>query len=172
MSDAVPAGGTPITPGEWQSRVATLRTLLTEGGLGPEEVAADLRAVLESITFRSADERSWLHDGDGWRCWDGSRWLPALPPPQLRLHRVMFEEVPEPPDEPSLGVFAPTHLVPSAGLAAWDVPDPSREPVATLDPSLAVEVTEQRADGWAFVTCSNGWTCWLDGRRLVPLPPA
>jgi hypothetical protein len=40
--------------------------------------------------------------------------------------------------------------------------------VARLDPGLAVQVLEQRPEGWAQVRCSNGWAAWVDGRSLVP----
>jgi hypothetical protein len=68
----------------------------------------------------------------------------------------------------SVSPFAPTHVVPDAGMPAWDAPDPQR-PVATqLDARLAVEVIEQRADGWAHIRCSNDWSAWVDGRLLIP----
>ncbi|HEV3452011.1 MAG TPA: hypothetical protein VG869_12500 [Acidimicrobiia bacterium] len=62
--------------------------------------------------------------------------------------------------------FAPTHVIPAGGLPAWAVPDPGEPAVATLDPGLAVELLERRDDGWARVACSNGWSAWVDGRRL------
>lgn len=67
--------------------------------------------------------------------------------------------------------FAPTHLVPGTGVAAWDVPDPARAPVAQLDPGLPVRLFEQRPDGWAHVGCSNGWSTWVDGRLLNEVDP-
>jgi hypothetical protein len=39
-----------------------------------------------------------------------------------------------------------------------------------LDPGLEVRRVEQRDDGWAHIVCSNDWTTWVDGRRLVELP--
>jgi hypothetical protein len=65
--------------------------------------------------------------------------------------------------------FVPTHRVPAGGLWAWNEPDPTRSADATLDAGLEVRVLEQRADGWARVLCSNGWSAWTDGRRLVAL---
>lgn len=65
--------------------------------------------------------------------------------------------------------FVATHLVPADSLPAWEQPDPTRSPVATLDPGLDVRRVEQREDGWALVVCSNGWSAWVDGRRLVAL---
>lgn len=67
--------------------------------------------------------------------------------------------------------FVPTHLIPAEGMAAWDVPDPARVPIAHLDPGLPVRLFEQRPDGWAHVGCSNGWSTWLDGRLLAHVDP-
>ncbi|MEU3950466.1 hypothetical protein [Streptomyces sp. NPDC029526] len=64
--------------------------------------------------------------------------------------------------------FRPTHVVPRHGLPAWEAPDPSR-PTAGLDPLLPVRLTESRGD-WGHVLCSNGWSAWVDGRRLVAVP--
>lgn len=60
-------------------------------------------------------------------------------------------------------------LVPVGGLDAWAQPDPAQPPVARLDPGLEVWTVERRGD-WTQVRCSNGWTGWIDGRRL-PLAP-
>jgi hypothetical protein len=67
--------------------------------------------------------------------------------------------------------FVPTHRVPAGGLSAWNEPDPTRSADATLDAGLEVRVLEQRADGWARVLCSNQWSAWTDGRRIVGLEP-
>lgn len=69
---------------------------------------------------------------------------------------------------PAAASFAPTDVVPAEGLPAWGVPDPARTPVAQLDPHLPVRTLERRPDGWAHVQCSNGWSAWVDGRRLLP----
>lgn len=69
---------------------------------------------------------------------------------------------------PPAAAYAPSHAVPDGGLAAWDVPDGTRPPTATLDPGLDVQVLEQRGQ-WAHVVCSNGWDAWVDAGRLVPL---
>ncbi len=67
--------------------------------------------------------------------------------------------------------YTQTHVVPTEGLPAWNQPDGSGPPAATLDPGLDVQVIESRAD-WAHVRCSNGWEAWVDGRRLVESQPA
>ena len=69
------------------------------------------------------------------------------------------------------GGWAATHLVPEGGLGAWTTPDPTQPATATLGGGLDVRVL-QRADDWAFVECSNGWTAWTDGRWLVTIPAA
>ncbi len=62
--------------------------------------------------------------------------------------------------------WAPTHRVPDEGMAAWAAPDPSRPPAVSLGGSLELVVAE-RAGDWARVVAVNGWTGWVDGRRLV-----
>ena len=63
--------------------------------------------------------------------------------------------------------WAPSHVVPAGGLAAWRTPDPAGPVIARLDPGLPVLVTE-RAGDWAHVGASNGWAGWVDGRSLLP----
>ncbi len=79
------------------------------------------------------------------------------------------EELPAPPtdagaDQP----WAPTHAVPAEGMNAWAEPDPSQSPTAALQPRVELRVDEMRG-AWAHVTGSNGWTGWVDGRRLLEL---
>ncbi|MDI3408804.1 hypothetical protein [Streptomyces cavernicola] len=64
--------------------------------------------------------------------------------------------------------FLPTHVVPPDGLATWSAPDATR-PMVALDPLLPVQVIERRGD-WARALCSNGWSAWVDGRLLLPVP--
>ncbi|MFM9370412.1 hypothetical protein [Streptomyces sp. Da 82-17] len=64
--------------------------------------------------------------------------------------------------------FLPTHVVPPDGLPTWSSPDATR-PTAPLDPLLPVQVVERRGD-WACALCSNGWSAWVDGRLLLPVP--
>jgi RsiW-degrading membrane proteinase PrsW (M82 family) len=68
-----------------------------------------------------------------------------------------------PPEKPA---WAPTHLVPPGGMAAWAHPDPSSPPLVNLPERLEL-VIEQRAGAWAFVRAVNGWRGWVDGRRLI-----
>jgi protease PrsW len=68
-------------------------------------------------------------------------------------------------------VFAPTHRVPVEGLPAWPIPNGSG-PATPLAGGLELEVIQRAAD-WAQVRASNGWTGWVDGRRVLPrTPPA
>jgi hypothetical protein len=60
----------------------------------------------------------------------------------------------------------PTHLAPDGGLPAWSAPDPALAPVVTLDARLELAVAE-RAGDWARVVAVNGWTGWVDARRLL-----
>ncbi|MGD0019197.1 MAG: PrsW family intramembrane metalloprotease [Candidatus Limnocylindrales bacterium] len=71
---------------------------------------------------------------------------------------------PAPPPAPP--AWAPTHLVPPGGMAAWDAPDPSRPAMLNLPERLEL-VVESRAGAWAHVRAVNGWRGWVDGRRLV-----
>ncbi len=68
---------------------------------------------------------------------------------------------------PAAPVWTPNARVPAAGMPAWDYPDPSRQPVVTLAPGLDLLVAEQAGD-WVRVVAVNGWTGWVDGRRLLP----
>jgi protease PrsW len=63
-------------------------------------------------------------------------------------------------------VWAPTHVVPTGGLPAWDAPDPTRPPMAMLSERVELIVVA-RAGAWAQVRGVNGWTGWVDGRRIV-----
>jgi hypothetical protein len=67
--------------------------------------------------------------------------------------------------------FTPTHVVPNGGLQAWATPDPSQPAVATIEARVEVIVREERG-AWAEVLCSNGWSAWVDGRRLVAVGAA
>lgn len=87
---------------------------------------------------------------------------PSGPPPPVPA-------APPSPPPPSAPAWVPTHAVPSGGLPAWANPDPSVPPVTTLDARLPVRL--DRVDtGWGHLTCSNGFTCWVDAGRLDELP--
>lgn len=58
-----------------------------------------------------------------------------------------------------------THTVPGGGMSAWAEPDPGLAPIAKLVARVELQVTETRG-AWARVTGSNGWTGWVDARKL------
>ncbi len=66
---------------------------------------------------------------------------------------------------PAAGAFAPTHLVPAGGLPSWAVPDGST-PATPLAPGLPLELVQRLGD-WAQIRAVNGWSGWVDARRLV-----
>lgn len=70
---------------------------------------------------------------------------------------------PAPPVAPA---WSSTHLVPQGGLQAWAAPNPALPSVVTLEAGLDVVVAD-RAGDWARVVAVNGWTGWVDARRLV-----
>jgi hypothetical protein len=53
-------------------------------------------------------------------------------------------------------------------MPAWPAPDPSVPPGVTLAERLDLRVVE-RAGDWAHVVASNGWSGWVDARRLVAI---
>ncbi len=80
---------------------------------------------------------------------------------------VPVQAAPPPPPPPAAPTWTPSHRVPDEGMAAWAAPDPSLPPVVTLGGRLELIVAELAGD-WARVVAVNGWTGWVDGRRLVP----
>lgn len=69
----------------------------------------------------------------------------------------------------SSGGFVATHVAPPDGLQAWDAPDPTRPVVAQVQPGVRMQLMEQRG-AWGHVLFSNGWSGWVDARRLVAAP--
>lgn len=89
--------------------------------------------------------------------------LAALPDISAAVPQAAAAAVPAAP-----AGWTPTHLVPVAGMAAWDAPDPSRPQMVTLAGGVQLSIVEERG-AWAHVMGSNGWTGWVDGRLLVRL---
>lgn len=77
---------------------------------------------------------------------------------------------PVPPAPPTAPAFRPTHRVPSGGMSAWTAPDPALKAVTRIDGRVELEVL-QRAGDWAHIVCSNGWSAWVDGRRIEEIGP-
>ena len=108
-------------------------------------------------------EGGWGHVecSNGWWTWVDGRSLEQLPP-----------AVPAPPrTAPGRALFTPTHVIPVGGLAAFSAHDASVAALATLDPGVSVQVVDRWGD-WARIACCNGWTAWVDGRRLRPAVPS
>jgi hypothetical protein len=63
--------------------------------------------------------------------------------------------------------FVATHVVAPPGLLAWEHPDPSEQPVATLAAGVELRVIGE-SGAWARVVAANGWEGWVDGRALPP----
>jgi RsiW-degrading membrane proteinase PrsW (M82 family) len=89
---------------------------------------------------------------------------PAVAPAQAVVAET--EPAPQPAAPLATPAWAPTHLVPPGGMAAWDAPDPSRPPIYNLPERLEL-VVESRVGAWALVRAINGWRGWVDGRWLV-----
>ncbi|WP_045696528.1 hypothetical protein [Streptomyces rubellomurinus] len=70
-----------------------------------------------------------------------------------------------PSGPPGAPAFRPTHRVPSGGMSAWTAPDPALTAVTRIDARVELQVLE-RAGDWAHIVCSNGWSAWVDGRRI------
>lgn len=95
---------------------------------------------------------------------------------ETRIHEPIKAVVEEAPIEdgqpvPAESGFAPTHIVPAGGMRAWAEPDPSQQPASRLEAGVELKVTETRGD-WAHGLGSNGWTGWVDARRLLSVGEA
>ncbi len=93
--------------------------------------------------------------------------VPAQPSVAAAPQPAVPVAPPPPPPPPAAPAWYPTHRVPDEGMAAWAAPNPSLPPIVTLGGRLDLLVVE-RAGDWARVVAVNGWTGWVDGRRLVP----
>jgi hypothetical protein len=89
----------------------------------------------------------------------------ASPVPTYTASPVPAHSESPPIADEAVAAWAPTHRVPVEGLDAWQEPDPAAAPIARLDAGLEVRV--ERTDGaWAQIVCENGWSAWVDDRRL------
>jgi RsiW-degrading membrane proteinase PrsW (M82 family) len=93
----------------------------------------------------------------GW----GQHMQPSQPAP---MSEPAAAPAPTPAPPPA---WTPSHRAPDEGLAAWAAPDPSQPPIVSLAGRLELVVVD-RAGDWARVIAINGWTGWVDARRLVP----
>lgn len=138
-------------------------------------------ARLEARVQLRVDERrgAWARvtGSNGWSGWvDDRRLLPmggapavmpaAVPAPAYTPAPAFTAPIPVMAAQPA--VFAPSHQVPAGGMQAWATPDPAAAPAAELAARVQLRIDETRG-AWARVTGSNGWTGWVDARRLLPL---
>ncbi|HSM02137.1 MAG TPA: hypothetical protein VK960_06875 [Acidimicrobiia bacterium] len=101
---------------------------------------------------------------------------PAQDPQPEPTPEPMAVAAPEAPHAPEptremAAAWVATHVVPSGGMSAWSEPNPELEPAADLEARVQLSIAERRGD-WAKVVGSNGWTGWVDARRLVTLGTA
>ena len=61
--------------------------------------------------------------------------------------------------------FNATHVAPDGGLRAWTAPDPTQQPVTTIQARVEMQVLELLGE-WAHIQCNNGWSAWVDARKL------
>jgi hypothetical protein len=94
---------------------------------------------------------------------------PAPAPQTTATTQPLSATVPPPSGPIQPAPFSPTHRVPIAGLPSWTEPDLSAEVGPTLEAGLRLQVVERRA-AWALVRASNGWTGWVDARKLELSP--
>jgi hypothetical protein len=97
--------------------------------------------------------------------------VPRAAPAAADAPTPVAPAAPVQPAAPVAAAYVATHHVPAAGLATWPSPDPTQMQGPRLVPALDVQVTERLGE-WAHVSCSNGWSAWVDGRQLVPIGPA
>jgi hypothetical protein len=96
----------------------------------------------------------------------------APPPPPEPEPEAEAEAEAEPEPEatrPPAAVsgFAPTHLVPVGGIITYAGAEQGGRENGRLDAGLAVQMIDHQGD-WAKVLCSNGWSAWVDARKLIP----
>ncbi len=136
-----------------------------------EERGREVEAELLSALDRVAPAYGSGSDDAGQRAACLGLFRRLVPEPILAVYEELnpdfFRWLGEGPAPVEPTSWAPTHDVPPDGMPAWGTPDPSAPAVANLDPGLPLQVVATAGD-WAQVVASNGWTGWVDGRRLVP----
>jgi hypothetical protein len=101
--------------------------------------------------------------------------LGGVPLAETRVHQAVTAAPSQPaavvvdrdPAEVEMSVagWKPTHRVPTGGMRAWDEPDPAAQPTSRLEARVELQVAERRGD-WARAVGSNGWTGWVDARKI------
>lgn len=128
---------------------------------GSQQPSRTIGARVTMLVRELRGDWAQVECSNGWTAWVDARKL-------VSTHTSSPSA--SPPAAPAVGAaagFSATHRVPPGGTRAWDQPDSTRPPVATLDADLPVKVLDQRANGWAQVVCANEWKAWVDGRVLL-----
>lgn len=155
-----------------------LDRLLTEASHGLVS-DVELRSLLPRLRWRGPDGGRYTLgiNSRTWFAWDGTEWIPGVPPAMLRIDldpelepdvdpMSPLENASTEPTAAGAG-WNPTHRTPDAGLQSWAAPDPATA-VTPVGGGLPVQVVETWGD-WARVVFSNGWSGWVDARLLGPL---
>jgi HEAT repeat protein len=132
--------------------------------------AADVRRVAEDVLAKSTDPRA-IQTIEAIRPKvvvpepAPAAEIPAGPNAGAPPAQIVPDAAPESPAAAVLS-WMPTHIVPTAGIPYWDVPDGRVAPNGLLDAYLDL-VVETSLGAWAQVRAVNGWRGWVDGRLLV-----
>jgi SH3-like domain-containing protein len=139
----------------------------------PDPQAQPIAQFQEPTEIRVEEERgAWarISRSDGWGGWVDGRRLDALGAAAAAAETSQQVAPQAEPESPTGTAWSPTHVVPAGGMAAWPEPDPQQQPTAQLSERVQLRIDERRG-AWAKVTGSNGWTGWVDARRLEAVSP-
>lgn len=125
-------------------------------------------SAAELVAERAAVERTRLQSGEM------AEILEQVRHAQRELEERAVAPEPGAAAEPSTATqpsaaparWVATHVVPHGGMPAWVTPDPSAAPAVLLTAGVALQVCEER-NNWAHIVAANGWSGWVDGRRLL-----
>ncbi|MDT4940603.1 MAG: hypothetical protein QOJ34_692 [Pseudonocardiales bacterium] len=94
----------------------------------------------------------------------------AVPDPEPPASATPAPAVPAPATPPPAAQWRRSHVLPPEGQQAWAAPDFGAQSVQAPG-GYEVQIVEVRGE-WAHVAGRDGWTGWLEARRLIPVPPA
>jgi hypothetical protein len=124
-----------IDPADWAARADHVRQALMADDLPANEMVE----ALNSFRFLDDAGRTWMYDGLAWSWWDGTRWMPASPPGQLRLQPFQLEWMTDVPEAPPAGV-APLE-------AEFEGEEPDSVPPPPPPPHIETSSTAHSAPG-------------------------